>query len=73
MCHVEIWPNNQSNITITITVIYCYIQYRLAIGGGVILVLSGLCAGIAAGMWAYRLVTDFNGFMRYDSFIQYSL
>lgn len=35
---------------------------RMTVFAGIGCIISGICLGIAASMWAYRLVTDFYGF-----------
>ena len=39
-------------------------QGRMTVFAGIGCIISGICLGIAASMWAYRLVTDFYGFAR---------
>ena len=45
----------------------------MAVFAGIGCIISGICLGIAASMWAYRLVTDFYGFARLIKINNYEL
>ena len=51
-------PYDSIDIFFTISLI----QSRITVFAGIGCIIAGICVGVAASMWAYRLVTDFYGF-----------